>query len=99
LKIKRSGIKTVFIEFKFFLNRTIKDKISKKVKRAENWIAFNKWRLMLTCKPRTSHATFAYRFLEEIIMAFFAVWHRVLMAAIIDTREYLFLGTLQSIQV
>ena len=60
------------------------------MKRAENWIAFNKWRLMLTCKPRTSHATFAYRFLEEIIMAFFAVWHRVLMAAIIDTREYLF---------
>lgn len=51
---------------------------------------------MLTCKPRTSHATVARRLLEEIITAFFVVWHRVLMAAIIDTREYLFLGTLRS---
>jgi len=48
-----------------------KGKISEKVK--ENWIAFNEWRL-LTCKPRTSHAIFAGRLLEEIITAFFVVW-------------------------
>lgn len=76
-----------------------KGKNFEKSERAENWIAFNEWRLMLTCKPRTSHAALAAcRLLEEIITAFFAVWRRVLMAAIIDTREYLFLGTLRNIR-
>lgn len=78
-----------WITINFFSSTERERENIEKSERAENWMAINADESCSHRRPATSRGN------NYGILC--VVWHRVLIAAaIIDTREYLFLGTLRS---